>query len=108
MPDTEGATPRDFPTEKFGAIPRGLARIARAFGCNGPPGLPIGVAVGRKHHYGSRSKRGTRVAALFYSQIELAKLCGVEPRGYLREATLRAVRNPGTATLARDLKSTES
>ncbi len=63
-----------------------------------------GVAVGRKNHHGSRSERGTRVAALFYSLIESAKLCGVEPRAYLREATLRAVRNPGTATLARDLK----
>ncbi len=28
-----------------------------------------------------------------------------EPRVYLREATLRAVRNPGIVTLARDLKS---
>ena len=37
-----------------------------------------------------------------------AKLCGVEPRGYLREATRRAVRNPGTVTLARDLKTPES
>ena len=37
-----------------------------------------------------------------------ARLCGVEPRGYLREATLRAVRNPGTVTLARDLESSES
>ena len=67
-----------------------------------------GVAVGRKNHYGSRSQRGTRVAALFYSLIESAKLCGVEPRAYLREATLRAVRNPGTVTLARDLKSPRS
>jgi transposase len=67
-----------------------------------------GVAVGRKNHYGSRSERGTRVAALFYSLIESAKLCGVEPRAYLREATLRAVRNPGTVTLASDVKSAES
>ena len=67
-----------------------------------------GVAVGRKNHYGSRSERGTPVAALFYSLIESAKLCGVEPRGYLREATLRAVRNPGAATLARELNSPES
>jgi hypothetical protein len=37
-----------------------------------------GVAVGRKNHYGSRSDRGTRVAALSYSLIESAKLCGVE------------------------------
>ena len=64
-----------------------------------------GVAVGRKNHYGSGSERGTRVAALFYSLIESAKLCDVEPRAYLREA-LRAVRSPGTATLARDLKPT--
>jgi transposase len=63
-----------------------------------------GVAVGRKNHYGSRSERGTRVAALFYSLIEAAKLCGLEQRVYLREATLRAVRGPGKATLARDLK----
>jgi transposase len=67
-----------------------------------------GVAVGRKNHYGRRSERGARVAALFYSLIESAKLCRVEPRAYLREATLRAVRNPGTATLARDLKSPKS
>ena len=45
---------------------------------------------------------------LFYSLIESAKLCGVEPRAYLRKATLRAVRNPGTVTLARDLKPPES
>jgi transposase len=67
-----------------------------------------GVAVGRKNHYGSRSERGIRVAALFNSLIESAKLCGVEPRAYLREATLRAVRKPGTATVARELKSPES
>jgi transposase len=60
-----------------------------------------GVAVGRKNHYGSRSERGTRVAALFYSLIESAKFRRVEPRGYLREATLRAVRGPGSLTLAR-------
>ena len=65
---------------------------------------PPGVAVGRKNHYGSRSERGTRVAALFYSLMESSKLCGVEPRAYLREAARQAVRNPGTVTLARDLK----
>ncbi len=63
-----------------------------------------GVAVGRKNHYGSRSERGTRVAALFYSLIESAQLCGVEPRAYHGEAIRRAIRNPGTATLARDFK----
>ena len=48
------------------------------------------------------------MAALFYSLIESAKLCGVELRAYLREATLQAVRNLGTVTLTRDLKSTEA
>jgi hypothetical protein len=46
--------------------------------------------------------RGTRAL------IESAKLCGVEPRAYLREAALRAVRNPGTVTLARYRKSPEA
>ena len=54
-----------------------------------------GVAVGRKNHYGSRSERGTRVAALFYSLMESAKLARVEPREYLGEAVRRAIRSPG-------------
>lgn len=64
------------------------------------------VAVGRKNHYGSKSERGTRVAALFYTLIESAKLAGIEPAGYLAEATRRAIDNPGTITLPRDLAST--
>ena len=51
--------------------------------------------------------RGERGAALFHSLIESATLCRVEPRAYLEEATLRAVRNPGMAALPRDLKSSE-
>jgi hypothetical protein len=45
-----------------------------------------------------------RYAALFYSLIESVKLCGVDPRAYLSEATRRAIRDPGTVTLPRDLK----
>lgn len=51
-----------------------------------------GPVVGRKNHYGSKSRRGTQVAALFYTFIESAKLCGVEPRFYLREAARRSLR----------------
>src|SRR5262245_50391684 len=58
-----------------------------------------GMVVGRKNHYGSRSKRGTEVAALFYSLIESAKLCGVEPKAYLLQAARAALANPGTVTL---------
>ena len=45
-----------------------------------------GVVVGRKNHYGSKSRRGTEVAAVFYSLIESAKLAGIEPHAYMREA----------------------
>jgi hypothetical protein len=39
-----------------------------------------GIVVGSKNHSGSRSKRETEVAALFYSLIESAELRGVEPK----------------------------
>jgi len=58
-----------------------------------------GMVLGRKNHYGSRSQRGTEVAALFYSLIESAKLCGVEPKAYLLRATHAALTTPGTVTL---------
>jgi transposase len=58
-----------------------------------------GLVVGRKNHYGSRSKRGTEVAALFYSLIESAKLCRVEPKAYLLQAVRAALATPGTVTL---------
>lgn len=51
-----------------------------------------GLVVGRKNHYGSKSKRGTEVAALFYTLIESAKLCGLEPKTYLRLAVQAALR----------------
>jgi transposase len=45
-----------------------------------------GLVVGRKNHYGSRSRRGTEVASIFYSLLETAKLHHVDPARYLREA----------------------
>jgi transposase len=65
-----------------------------------------GIALGRKNHYGSRSERGTRVAALCYTLLESAKLTGVEPATYLAEATRRAIATPGTVTLPRELRGT--
>ena len=38
----------------------------------------------------------------FSLRIESVKLCGVEPRAYQQKVTVRAVRNSGTVTLARD------
>ncbi len=51
-----------------------------------------------------RTTAGGEAEALFYSLIESANLAAVEPRAYLGEATLRAVRNPGAVPLARDLR----
>ena len=59
---------------------------------NGTERVLRGIVVGRKNHYGSRSKRGTEVAALFYSLLESAKLVGDEPKAYLRRALFAALR----------------
>ncbi len=62
-----------------------------------------GVVLGRKNHYGSRSPRGTEVAALFYSLIESAKLCGVDPKAYLLTAARAALADRAAVTLPHDL-----
>jgi transposase len=46
-----------------------------------------GWVLGRKTYFGSRSERGTEVAALLFSLMESSKLCGLDPRLYLRTAT---------------------
>jgi len=51
-----------------------------------------GPVVGRKNHYGSRSRRGTEVAAHLYSLLETAKLHGIDPARYLRDAALADAR----------------
>jgi transposase len=58
-----------------------------------------GMVIGRKNHYGSRSRRGTEVAALFYSLIESCKLRGVDPRAYLLNAADISIHHPGTVAL---------
>jgi len=61
------------------------------------------VVLGRKNHYGSRSRRDLEVAALFYSVIESAKLCGVEPKRYLLTATRAAFADRAAVTLPQTL-----
>jgi hypothetical protein len=63
-----------------------------------------GPVVGRKNHYGSRSKRGTEVAALFYTLCETAKLQNIEPRSYLLKAAYAAIENSGSALLPHALR----
>lgn len=61
------------------------------------------MVVGRKNHYGSHSKRGAEVAAIFYTLFETAKLAGVDPHAYVLKATRRAIASPGAVTLLEDL-----
>lgn len=58
-----------------------------------------GCAVGRKNHYGSKSLRGTQVAATFYTLIETAQRRGLNPGQYLLAAARHALENPGSALL---------
>ena len=52
-----------------------------------------GPVVGRKNHYGSKSRRGTEVAAILYSILETAKLHHIDPAAYLMAALEAADRN---------------
>jgi transposase len=51
-----------------------------------------GPVVGRKNHYGSRSRSGTEVASRLYSILETCKLHDVDPGRYLRDAVIAADR----------------
>ena len=51
-----------------------------------------GPVVGRKNHYGSKSRRGTEVAATLYTVLETLKLHRKEPAAYLHAAILAADR----------------
>jgi transposase len=51
-----------------------------------------GPVLGRNNHFGSRSERGTQVAALMYSLIESAKLNGMDPNRYLSMAATAGIR----------------
>jgi transposase len=64
--------------------------------------------VGRKNHYGSRSLRGTQVAALFYTLCETAKLAGVDPHAYVLRALYTAIERPGAITFPDDLLTTRT
>ena len=49
------------------------------------------IVLGRKNHYGSRSERGTQVAAVFFSLLESAGLAGHNPHEYLHTAVSAAL-----------------
>ena len=49
-----------------------------------------GPVVGRRNHFGSKSRRGTEVAAILYSLVETAKVRGVDPAKYIVDAVTAA------------------
>ena len=63
-----------------------------------------GPVVGRRNHFGSKSRRGTKAAAILYSLIESAKVNGVDPDEYLLEVCHRAKLTPKTVLLPWDYK----
>lgn len=52
-----------------------------------------GPVVGRKNHYGAKSRRGTQIAATLYSILETAKFHDVDPAEYLYAAIVAADRD---------------
>ncbi len=66
-----------------------------------------GIVVGRKNFYGSKSLRGTQVAALFYTLLETAARSGLDPRQYLLAATHHALDTSGTALLPWQMASSQ-
>jgi transposase len=61
-----------------------------------------GPVIGRRNHFGSKSARGTEVAAILYSLVESAKASGVDPISYLTEVATRAKQSPGAVLLPAD------
>lgn len=57
------------------------------------------VVLGRKNHLGSKSERGTEVAAVLYTLCETAYLNGLDPYRYLVDATYAMLKDPGAVPL---------
>ena len=52
-----------------------------------------GPVVGRRNHFGSKSRRGTEVAATLYTLVETTKLHDIDPAADLHAAIVAADRN---------------
>lgn len=64
-----------------------------------------GPVIGRRNHFGSKSVRGTEVAAIMYTLVESAKASRIDPMAYLIECAARVKRTPGTVLLPADFKT---
>jgi len=67
-----------------------------------------GPVIGRRNHFGSKSVRGTEAAAILYSLVESAKVCGADPIAYLTEVATRARHSPKAVLLPADFTAQRS
>jgi hypothetical protein len=61
--------------------------------------------LGRKNHYGSKSRRGTEVAALFYSLIGSCRMLEINPTEYLHAPATVAQETPGAVLLPHEFRA---
>jgi transposase len=61
--------------------------------------------MGRRNFLGTRSSKGARAAAVFYTLVGTCKVLGIDPAAYLALATRRAIDKPGTVTLPKDYQA---
>ena len=105
LPGSGLASAIGYMTGLWGGLTRFLHDPRVPLDNNGTERALRGPVVGRKNYYVAHSRRGTEVAAVFYTMIETAKLQGLDPKTYLRRAVLAALASPGTATLPNELTS---
>ncbi len=86
LPDTAMGRALSYMTDLWTGLIRFASDPLIPLSNNGTERALRGPVVGRKNHYGSKSRRGTEVAALFYTLIESALLAGIDPTAYLRRA----------------------
>ena len=86
LPDTAMGNAFAYMTKLWTGLVRFLDDACIPLSNNHTERAQRGVVVGRKNHYGSHSRRGTEVAALFYSIIESCQLVDVDPGVYIRAA----------------------
>lgn len=67
-----------------------------------------GPVVGRRNHFGSKSRRGTQAASVLYSLIETAKLNGIDPATYLRAVVVAAQERADAVVMPWDLAQDDS
>lgn len=83
----------------FSTIPRSGSTTIRP---NAGSEVPYSVD---EIHFGSKSARGTEVAAILYSLVESAKASGIDPIAYLTEVATRAKESPGAVLLPADFSA---